>query len=274
MKITIIGCGYVGKAIAQHWKQQGITVTGTTLSITRLQELEPIVDAAIVLDGSDEDTMRNLLMNQDVVLLSIGARGFETYEKTYVGTANTLVRVLAQTPKVQQVIYTSSYAVYGDHKGAWVTETAPTFPVGANKEYLAQSEQILLSAANANRNVCVFRLGGIYGPGRELSRIFARAAGTTRLGTGEEPSNWIHLEDIVGAIAFAQTHRLNGIYNLVQDGIVSVRELLEQVCDRNGFASVSWDSSQPSARGYSARVSNQKLKDAGYAFRRTVIQDD
>jgi nucleoside-diphosphate-sugar epimerase len=132
---------------------------------------------------------------------------------------------------------------------------------------MLDTEQVLLSAVTEQRQVCIFRLGGIYGPGRELAKIYGRTAGTTRQGTGQEASNWIHLEDIVGAIDWAQCHELSGLYNLVQDEIPTVRDLLDRVCQAHHLVPVQWDATQPSARPYNVRVSNQKLKAAGYTFR-------
>jgi nucleoside-diphosphate-sugar epimerase len=99
-----------------------------------------------------------------------------------------------------------------------------------------------------------------------LERIYSRAAGQTRPGNGGEWANWIHRSDIVGAIEFARSHSLSGIYNLVQDEIPTVKELIAEVCDLYSLAPVQWDPSQPSARPYNAKVSNAKIKAAGYQF--------
>lgn len=265
MNATILGCGYVGKVVARHWQQQGLNVTATTTSLGRVSELETLADQVAVVQGNDASELRSLLANQQTVLVSVGAPNANAYEQTYLATAKTLAAVLPDTA-VEQVIYTGSYAVYGDQQGDWVDETTAIAPANRNGEILAETEQVLLSMANGQRHVCIFRLGGIYGPNRELVKIFGRAAGTTRPGRGDEPSNWIHLDDIVGAIEFARQHQLDGIYNLVQDVTFTVRELLDQVCSRHNLASISWDPSQPSARPYNAKVSNQKLKAAGYTF--------
>lgn len=266
MNVAIIGCGYVGQAIAQRWKEAGCTVTTTTTTPARLDELSKISDRALIARGDDPASLRAALTDQETVLVSVGAKGSNSYEETYLQTAKTLLEVLPDLPSVRQVIYTGSYAVYGDRQGTWVDELTPVMPANRNGEILAETEQCLLAAANPERQVCVFRLGGIYGPGRELVKIFSRAAGKTRPGTGAEPSNWIHLDDIVGAIAFAHQQRLNGTYNLVQDVTLTSRELIDQVCQRHGLEPVQWDASQPSARAYNAKVSNQKLKAAGYQF--------
>jgi NAD dependent epimerase/dehydratase family enzyme len=89
-------------------------------------------------------------------------------------------------------------------------------------------------------------------------------AGTTRPGDGSDATNWIHLDDIVAAIEFARTNRLQGIYNLVDDAHLTRYELLEMVCQHYYLPKVLWNSSLKSDRPYNARVKNQKIKDAGY----------
>ena len=267
MNVAIIGCGYVGKAIARLWHQElGLIVTATTTTPERVTTLKEVAQQVVVVNGNDPAGLLSVLQGQETVLLSIGAKGADVYEQTYLHTAQTLVSVLKQTPTVRQLIYTGSYAVYGDREGAWVDESSPVAPANSNGEILAQTEQALLSTSSDNLNVCILRLGGIYGPGRELVKIFGRVAGTTRPGDGSDATNWIHLDDIVAAIEFARTRRLQGIYNLVDDAHLTSFELLSRICEQHSLPKVSWDSSSKSARPYNARVSNQKIKDAGYSL--------
>ncbi|PSB23666.1 NAD-dependent epimerase/dehydratase family protein [Stenomitos frigidus] len=263
---TIIGCGYVGKAVAQQWRST-LTVTATTTTPDRVTELSSVAQNVRVVKGTDEAGLRSLLHDQAIVLLSVGAPHANAYEETYLQTAKTLVAVLKDVPSVQQVIYTGSYAVYGDRQGDWVDETANVSPANANGELLAETERVLLSATSETLKVCVLRLGGIYGPGRELVKIFGRAAGTTRPGNGEDAANWVHLDDIVGAIDFAREQSLTGIYNLVGSVPVTTKVLLERVFAAHSLPNAVWDASQTSTRPYNARVSNQTLRDAGYQFR-------
>ena len=267
MNVAIIGCGYVGKAIARLWHQElGLIVTATTTTPERVTTLKEVAQQVVVVNGNDPAGLLSVLQGQETVLLSIGAKGADVYEQTYLHTAQTLVSVLKQTPTVRQLIYTGSYAVYGDREGAWVDESSPVAPANSNGEILAQTEQALLSTSSDNLNVCILRLGGIYGPGRELVKIFGRVAGTTRPGDGSDATNWIHLDDIVAAIEFARTRRLQGIYNLVDDAHLTSFELLSRICEQHNLPKVSWDSSSKSARPYNAQVSNQKIKDAGYSL--------
>ncbi|MEM6253759.1 MAG: SDR family oxidoreductase [Cyanobacteria bacterium P01_D01_bin.156] len=263
IKVSVIGCGYVGKEVARRWQQQGLTVTATTTSLDRIDELQTVADRVLVVKGSDPGAVQDCLMDQDVVLVCVGSKRGTSYGETYLGTAKTLAEVLPNT-QVQQLIYTSTYSVYGQHHGAVVTEDTPVNPATANGEVIAETEQTLLGLSGLK--VCVLRLGGIYGPERTLARIYSRAAGQTRPGAGAEWANWIHRSDIVGAIEFVRAQKLSGIYNLVQDEIPKVHELIAAVCDRNNLTPVQWDPSQPSARLYNAKVSNAKIKAAGYQF--------
>ena len=83
-------------------------------------------------------------------------------------------------------------------------------------------------------------------------------------GRGERLINWIHRDDILGAIEFARLNELEGIYNLVDDSQLTVKEQVERVCFRYGLPPVRWDPDQLSWGRKSVRVSNQKLKAAGY----------
>ncbi|NWF59502.1 MAG: SDR family oxidoreductase [Fischerella sp.] len=265
MNVAIIGCGYVGSVVAQSWQQnQAFIVTATTTTPERVTALQTIAQRVVVLQGNDLEGLKTILKNQDVVLLSVGAKGVNTYEETYLQTARNLVSVLKQTPSVQQLIYTSSNSVYGEQNGALVDEETPVAPTTPSGKILNETEQELLSATSEILRVCVLRLGGIYGPNRELVKIYSRIAGTTRPGNGKEPANWIHLDDITAAIEFARHHRLQGIYNLVDDDNLTNGEVSDRVCEMHNLPKVTWDSSLSSKRAYNAKISNKKIKDAGY----------
>ncbi|GGA08159.1 SDR family oxidoreductase [Okeania sp. KiyG1] len=266
MKIAIIGCGYVGTKVAKLWSQNGHQVTVTTTTPEKVSELKNITSQVVVMKGHDHNAIENVLQNQEIVLLSVGNRDRTGigYRKTYLETAQTLVTALKKAPNIQQVIYTGSYSVYGDTNGEWVDENTPANPSTDNGKILHETEQVLLSASTPQQRVCILRLGGIYGPGRELIKIFSRWGGKTRPGTGDDVTNWIHLDDIVGAVEFARDRQLQGIYNLVNDVPMKGKELLDGLHKYQGLEKVSWDGSPSSMRPFNARVSNKKLRDEGF----------
>ncbi len=265
MKAAIVGCGYVGKTVAEYWQRQGLSVIVTTTRHERVSELAAVADQVVVLMGTEAEKLQATLTDCDVVLLCVGSKRGNSYADTYLGTARTLAQVLPQTA-VRQVIYTSTCSVYGQHEGAWVSELMPPMPITDNGRVIEQTEQVLLGAMTPERKVCILRLGGIYGPGRSLAEIYSRAAGTTRAGSGEEATNWVHLNDIVGGIDWARQRQLAGIYNLVQDEVPTVRSLITRVCDRYQLAPVGWDDQAISDRPKNVRISNAKIKSTGYTF--------
>ena len=265
MNVAIIGCGYVGYAVAKYWKQNSdLVITATTTTPGKVAMLEEVAAKIEIVKGSDAQTLESILQNQDIVLLSVGAKGADNYEEAYIRTAETIVPVIKQIPSIKQLIYTGSYSVYGDRNGDWVDEETPTQVNSPNSEILNKTEQTLLAANSEQLRVCILRLGGIYGEGRELVKIFNRAFGGTRPGNGQDTTNWIHLDDIVSAIDFVYQNQLQGIYNLVDDAHLPSKELLDNLCQKYNKPQVNWDVSLAKTRPYNSKVSNEKIKKAGY----------
>jgi nucleoside-diphosphate-sugar epimerase len=267
--IAILGCGYVGSTLADYWQDRGHFVTGTTTSSSRVAALAGSVSKAVVMRGNDLTAVSSLLEGQDTLVVSIAPTGFQeadaaTYETTYLDTAKNLVTALNDAPNIKQVVYLSSCSVYGDRQGEWVGETANIDPPDRKSQVIYEAEQTILTAANESQKVCVLRLGGIYGPGRELVNMFGGLAGMTMPGKGDRFINWVHRDDIIGAIDFARLNELDGIYNLVDDSQLTVKEQVERVCAVYGLPPVHWDVSKFSPPRKSLQVDNQKLKSAGY----------
>jgi nucleoside-diphosphate-sugar epimerase len=221
------------------------------------------------MNGDNFKAVHSLLQGQNTLVVSVAPSGAweadaATYQKTYLDTAKNLVLALSQNPQVKQVIYLSSCSVYGDRQGEWVNETTPIDSLEYKNQIIYEAEQIILQAATDRQKVCVLRLGGIYGPDRELVRMFGGLAGMTIPGKGDRFVNWIHRDDIIGAIEFARSNSLDGIYNLVDDSQMTIKEQIKCVCDRHSLPPANWDTSKLSLQRKSLQVSNHKLKSAGY----------
>jgi nucleoside-diphosphate-sugar epimerase len=264
MKVAIIGGGYVGRAVARLWHHNGHEVTITTTTPDKQEELARFVDRVELVEGNQIDRLTSLLQDREVVLLSVAAkqRNLESYRYSYLTTAQNIVRAIANS-NVRQLIYTSSYAVLGDKQGAWTDETAPVAPANENGEILYETETTLLSASNEVK-ICLLRLSGIYGEGRELIKIFRSWAGTTRPGKGEDYSNWVHLDDIVNGIEFVRQKQLAGIYNLTSDEILTTGEFFARLFEKHNLPPITWDTNLASIRPYNTRLSNRKLTREGF----------
>lgn len=155
--------------------------------------------------------------------------------------------------------YLSSTGVYGDTGGAWVDETAPTGT--GRRSARAQADLAWLA-----RGARVFRLPGIYGPGRSaLDRVMQGRA--QRIALPGQVFSRIHVDDIVSGVV-AGLGAPPGAYNLADDLPCSQNAVIDYACALLGRAPpplMTMDEAGLSAmsRGFYAenrRVANGKAK--------------
>jgi len=134
--------------------------------------------------------------------------------------------------------YLSSTGVYGDAGGGWVDESAP---VGGGRRS-ARTEADLGWQGLSDR--CrVFRLPGIYGPGRSaLDRV--RNGTATRIDAPGHLFSRVHVDDIVAAVLASFERGGAGVYNLADDEPAPGNVVIEYACDLLGIA---WPPLQPLA---------------------------
>lgn len=157
--------------------------------------------------------------------------------------------------------YLSSTGVYGDAGGAWVDESSA---VGGAR----RSERVEADARWLELDARVFRLPGIYGPGRSIfDRI--RDGKAHRIDLSEQVFSRVHVADIAtGIVAAIEADVPPGAYNLGDDEPASQNVVVEHACRLLGVAppplqSLDEAGLSPMARGFYAenrRVANGKLK--------------
>jgi nucleoside-diphosphate-sugar epimerase len=155
--------------------------------------------------------------------------------------------------------YLSSTGVYGDTGGAWVDEAAPT---GTGR----RSARAEADAAWLARGARVFRLPGIYGPGRSaLDRV--RAGKAHRIDLPGQVFSRVHVADIASGV-IAGLGAPAGAYNLADDLPGSQNAVIEEACRLLGLPEPPLQGLDDAglslaARGFYAenrRVANGKAK--------------
>lgn len=266
MKIAIIGCGYVGSALALKLKEAGHYITATTRSLSKIPFLKSLADDVVTLQGNDLNSLTHLLRDQEAAILTIAADSQDSYESTYLQTAKNFTKAVSQARQLSQIIYTSSASVYGDHQGQIVHEETPLSTKLPTGHILIETEKILLNLSSKERQVCILRLGEIYGPGRQIVDRLRQMNGKPLSGDGCSMTNLIHLEDIVNGINHALTKPLKGTFNLCNDTHILRKRLYAQICTDEGIAPVYWDPSKPNIHAGNKLVSNNKIKSTGFHF--------
>ena len=265
---SVIGCGYVGSFVAASMKNQGHYLVGTTRTPQRFAELRNVVNEPIALDLAQQDCDFSFLEDQEGVLISVApTQNGEGYQSVFSNGIRNLARAIRcrQSTRPLHVTYISSAGVYGDHQGQTVTEDSTVDCLNPVNAMLVEAENVLLTIDRPDTKICVLRLGGIYGPGRDMVAMIKQAAGEQIPKNGSDIPAWSGIFDITNGVSFAFSKQLVGIYNLVDDMQLSRRELSNEICDIDGLPPVIWaNENMPGARAMNAKVANEKIKSEGF----------
>jgi nucleoside-diphosphate-sugar epimerase len=272
MRALVIGCGYVGTALAKELARAGHTVTG--LSRNPKPELQSAGIGFVSADITRPETLIDLRPSWEWVVQCVSSGGgtVEDYQRVYHdGTLHVLAWLEKNRPL--RFLYTSSTGVYGQNDGEWVAEDSPANPGTGSGKVLLSTENLLQAAyQTAGFPAVILRVAGIYGPGRRrLVQQFLY--GETREETDQERwMNMIHRDDVVAAIvAGLERGRPGEIYNAVDDHPVTQRDFFEWMSQQTGKPSPPIGYAQVATtkrRATNKQISNHKIKsELGFDFR-------
>ena len=123
--------------------------------------------------------------------------------------------------------YLSTTGVYGDRGGGWVNEESPLLPTGERGRRRVQAEA---AWAALGLPLHVFRIAGIYGPGRNALAA-ARAGRARRIVKPGQLFSRIHVDDIAAVLAASIARPNPGrAYNLADDRPAPPAEVTEFAC--------------------------------------------
>lgn len=239
--MLIFGMGYTSQVVAQQLRAQGWTVRGTGSAGDIAFDDRPAVEAALAKATHVLSSVPPLREGGDPVL--------QTYGKDIAAAW------------LAWIGYLSSTGVYGDAGGAWVDESAA---VGTGRR--SARTQADLDWQALSERTRVFRLPGIYGPGRSaLDRVAQSKA--HRIAIPDQVFSRVHVEDIASGV-IAGFAGPGGVYNLADDLPCSQNEVIEEAARLLGVAPPPMQSLEeaqlsPMALAFYAenrRVANGKAK--------------
>ena len=167
--------------------------------------------------------------------------------------------------RLEWVAYLSTTAVYGDHQGGWVDETTPLNPqsVRAVQRVLAERQWLATGLP-----VHVFRLAGIYGPGRGPFEKVRDGTARRIIKPGQVFSR-IYVEDIAATLLASIRHPNPGaVYNVCDDDPAPPQDVLSYAAALLGLPDppeVDYETAEmsPMARSFyadSKKVRNDRIK--------------
>jgi len=261
--VLIIGCGFLGEAVADFFSAQGRNVLGLVRSNDSLGALSNRSFRSAACDVTDLASVEALTPQVQNVPLAIycvssGRGGADAYAAVY----RDGLRRVQESWKPGRMIFVSSTSVYGQTDGAWVTEESEAAPDRDTGRILLEAEHIALTSGGS-----VARLSGIYGPGRSaLLRKFLAGEALLEDG-GHRWINQIHRDDAAVALARLGDSSVSPeVYNVTDNTPATQREvygwMAEALCQplpSEGVADLN------RKRGWtSKRISNARLRSTGW----------
>ena len=205
------GLGYSATALARRLAASGWVVTGTCRGADKATALRE-AGFSVVLFDRERPVDAAALQGVTHLLCSVppDAEGDPVLARHHSD--------IAQMPALAWVGYLSTTGVYGDRGGGWVDETARLMPSGERGRRRVSAEAGWLDLwRDCGVPVHIFRLAGIYGPGR--SAFDALRAGTAkRIDKPGQVFSRIHVEDLASVlIASMRRSRPGAVYNVCDD---------------------------------------------------------
>jgi nucleoside-diphosphate-sugar epimerase len=256
------GHGYSARALAAGLLAQGWRVIGTTRSAARRDEIAATGAEALVWPGADIGPALDAATH---VLSSVAPEGMGDPVIAGAGAA-----LADAAPHIAWAGYLSTTGVYGDHQGGWVDEETPLTPATERgRARVAAEGQWQALAAESGLPLHIFRLAGIYGPGRgPFEKV--RDGTARRIVKPGQVFSRIHVDDIAQVLAASIARPMpGGIYNVCDDDPAPPEDVLAHAARLLGLPpppEVPYDAAQmtPMARSFyaeSKRVRNDRIRD-------------
>jgi len=254
------GHGFSARALAR--KLEGWKVTGTTRQAQKVDEFRAEGATPIIWPNENtEDEIIGALENATHLLISPAP-----LENGDPVLAALRTEIAERATQFEWVGYLSTTGVYGDHLGEWVDENTPLTPATKRGQMRVQAEAEWQSIPNLPLHI--FRLAGIYGPGRgPFSKV--RNGTARRIIKKGQVFSRIHVEDIAQTLkASIERPNAGAIYNLCDDDPAPPQDVIEyaaQLLDMPVPPSIDYELADmtPMARSFyaeSKKVSNERIK--------------
>lgn len=254
-----LGHGYSARALARRLLPQGWTVLGTTrepgkADALRAEGVEPV--------SWDRAAVAEALGRATHLLVSAGPDADGDPSLRLCRDA-----IAARAPALDWAGYLSTTGVYGDHGGDWVDEDTPLTPGTRRGQWRLQAETDWRAVPGLPLHI--FRLAGIYGPGRGPFEKVRNGTARRIVKPGQVFSR-IHVEDIAQVLeASIRKPAPGSAYNLCDDDPAPPQDVLLHAAELLDVApppEIAFDAAEmsPMARSFYAenkRVSNRRIKD-------------
>ncbi|MCE4226038.1 SDR family oxidoreductase [Methylobacterium sp. C25] len=231
MNLFVFGLGYTARHFAERERARFGVVRGTVTETDRAEAIAAETGFAMRTFGPDSDDPRIAADLADTDILLISAPPTQSGD-----TVLARHRDAIAGSRISWIGYLSTIGVYGDQGGAWIDETEPALPKSGRSKGRLEAEEAWLSLGyEAGKPVQVFRLSGIYGPGRNpITKL--REGKSQRIVKAGQVFNRIHVDDIATTLAASiERPRGGAVYNVTDDEPTAPQVVIEHAAEITGL---------------------------------------
>ena len=260
-KLLCFGLGYSARVFARRMMAQGWRVLGTTRRGDAAKQLRAKGFEVVLFTGKAPSANVSEALADTTHVLVSAAPGAEGDAVHHHHAAD-----MASATKLEWIGYLSTVGVYGDHGGAWVDEETKLNPKSERSRLRIAAEQAWLRfGEEAGKAVQLFRLAGIYGPGRGPLENVRQGKGRRIIKPGQV-FNRIHVEDIANVLeASIGKPRAGAIYNVTDDEPAPPQDVVTFAAEVLGVApppEVAFEDADLSPMGRSFYNENKRVSNA------------
>ena len=267
MKISVLGCGWLGLPLVKELLQKGHFVKGSTTSpgkmiILASEGIEPYL--ITVSSEKVSGDIQNFLSETDVLIVDIPPGLRKDPEVDFEGKMERLVKEV-EVSEVKKLLFISSTSVYEDTPEipTYTEEDVPNGTSAAAQQLMAVEKMLL---QNALFDTSVIRFGGLIGADRHPVKYLA---GRRNIANPVAPVNLIHQQDCIGIISAVLQESFSGkVYNAVYPAHPSKMEYYSKISEERNLAAPGFDENSASK---GKLVKSVKVEEQlGYRFQQSI----
>ncbi|MEX0686468.1 MAG: SDR family oxidoreductase [Balneolales bacterium] len=268
MRISILGCGWLGFPLAERFVSEDYRVHGSTVTKDKIALLEPsgIIPFWITLKPEATGDDMQAFLNSETLIVNIPpGRSRDDVYAFHTAQIRNLIEHIEKSP-VNFVVFVSSTSVYPKTNKV-VTENDAGNPESDSGKALLEVEQMLMN--NTHFDATIVRFGGLFGPERPSGRFLA---GRKEVPNGSVPVNLVHRDDCIEILVeIIKQDVRNEIFNACCDDHPLRKDFYPEAAAKLGLEPPVFRYEEQSVPA-SKIISSEKLKkQLGYTFKHSLL---
>lgn len=258
LPVAVVGAGFLGRPLLHALPRPALAISRTGTWPEQPVPTDISLHALDILT-TDEPTLARVLASARSLVICVAAGRAQDRRAVYLDGTRRLLRACVDIP-LRRVVYTSSTSALPEFDG-WLDDDCPDRPTEPRGQVQRDAEDLVRAHCHAHAIPWVIlRLAGLYGPERELFRLYRNDPAAPQPGDGMQATNLVHRDDAVQAClaALALDPHHSAVVNVCDDDHRPRRAMFAALARVAGHPEPTWDLPPGPPRG--KQVRNDRMK--------------